>query len=82
MEADGQPIDVALVDINLGGGMNGMELLAELRRRPACQHTHVVAMTAYALPGDEERFLAAGFDRYIAKPFTPHGLHAVLHPRP
>ncbi len=66
------PYDVVLLDITLGTGMmSGVELLPRLRERAAFTEALFVAVTAYALPGDEERFLSAGFDRYVAKPFDP-----------
>ena len=44
----------------------------------SCAETRFVAMTAYALPGDKRRFLGAGFDGYLAKPFTRDALWGVL----
>lgn len=42
--------------------------MRELRERPAYRHVPMVACTAYALPGDEARFLKAGFQAYVGKP--------------
>jgi CheY-like chemotaxis protein len=67
-----------LLDINLGTGGNGVELLRELRKRGGDQVVPVIALTAYALPGDAERFLALGFDAYLPKPFTRAQLLGVL----
>ncbi len=77
-----QPWEFALVllDINLGEGGSGLDLLREFRSRPDTHATRFVAMTAYALPGDEERMLAAGFDAYVAKPFTRADLYHVIAP--
>lgn len=58
---------LALVDIQLPG-MDGMELARRIRSIPACAAMPVVALTAYAMRGDEERMRAAGCDGYIAKP--------------
>ncbi len=62
--------DLVLLDINLGEGESGEELLPRLRAGAACAQARFVAMTAYALPGDQDRFLRMGFDGYLAKPFT------------
>ncbi|RMH15306.1 MAG: response regulator [Acidobacteria bacterium] len=59
--------DLILLDISLPG-MDGTEVLAALRADPALRHIPVVALTAHAMAGDRERYLAAGFDDYIAKP--------------
>lgn len=74
----GQTFDAVLIDINLGGGPSGLDLLAALRTHPAYRTVPMAAVTAYALPGDRERFLAAGFDAYLSKPFTADDLLAVL----
>ncbi len=59
-----------LLDINLGEQRTGIDLLHLLRQRPGYEHTPALALTAYAMPGDRERFLDAGFNGYISKPFT------------
>jgi DNA-binding response OmpR family regulator len=51
-------------------GMSGTELLAKIRERVQWRHLPVIAITAYAMPGDRERILASGFDGYIAKPLS------------
>ena len=59
-----------LLDINLGRGRNGTDVLRELRTMPAYRDAPIAALTAYALPGDRERFLELGFSRYLSKPFS------------
>lgn len=49
--------------------MDGWEMLTRLRAGAATQDIPVIALTAHAMRGDEERVLAAGFNGYIAKPF-------------
>ncbi len=60
---------VLLVDINLGADRSGIDLLHEIRGIEGYERVPAVAVTAYALPGDEDRFLKEGFDDYVAKPF-------------
>ncbi len=69
--------DALLVDINLGAGKSGADLLKELRARPEYEHVPCVAVTGYALPGDRERLLEMGFDAYLAKPFALQELLSV-----
>jgi two-component system cell cycle response regulator DivK len=61
--------DVVLLDIQLPD-MDGTEVLARLRNIAHLASTPVVAVTAYAMSGDRERLLAAGFDDYVSKPIT------------
>jgi CheY-like chemotaxis protein len=62
--------DALVLDINLGGGHDGIDVLHALRELDAYQHVPVIALTAYAMPEDRDRFLEAGFDAYLSKPFT------------
>ena len=59
--------DVILMDIQMGG-MDGLALTRKLKADPATCHISIVAFTAYAMRGDEERFRVAGCDGYISKP--------------
>ena len=63
---DEQP-DLILMDIQLPG-MDGLEATTLLRRDDATRDIPVIALTALAMKGDEERIRAAGCDGYIAKP--------------
>ncbi|HEY1181814.1 MAG TPA: response regulator [Rhodocyclaceae bacterium] len=56
-----------LMDIQLPG-MDGLEATRRLKADPDTRHIKVVALTAFAMKGDEERMRAAGCDDYIAKP--------------
>jgi two-component system cell cycle response regulator DivK len=58
---------IVLLDIDLPD-MAGTEVLSQLRRLAGMASVPVLAVTAYAMKGDAERLLAAGFDGYIAKP--------------
>jgi two-component system cell cycle response regulator DivK len=59
--------DLILMDIQLPG-MDGLEAAAILKRDAATRAIPVIALTALAMKGDEERILGAGCDGYIAKP--------------
>jgi two-component system cell cycle response regulator DivK len=58
---------LVLMDIQIPGG-GGESLLREIRADRALAHTPVVAVTAYAMHGDRDKYLAAGFDGYLSKP--------------
>lgn len=76
--AEAEMFDILLIDTNLGSGGSGIDLMGTLRSGPAYARVPMVACTAYAAFGDAERFLASGFDAYIAKPFTRHDLRRTL----
>jgi len=59
--------DLVLMDIQLPD-MNGVEVLSRLRAGELTAPIPVLALTAQAMHGDRERFLAAGFDGYLPKP--------------
>jgi two-component system cell cycle response regulator DivK len=58
-----------LMDIQLPG-MDGIQALARLQAHPATSSIPVVALTAFAMKDDRERFLAAGFAGYLEKPIS------------
>lgn len=62
--------DLILLDISLGKGINGLDLIKLLRKKQEYASIPVIAVTAHAMVGDRERFLSEGFDDYIAKPFS------------
>jgi CheY-like chemotaxis protein len=71
---DAQPMllnnkfDFIIMDINLQGEYNGLDALKIIKTMPALNSIPIVAVTAYVLPGDKEKFIAAGFDDFISKP--------------
>jgi two-component system cell cycle response regulator DivK len=67
--------DVVLLDIQLPG-MDGIEALGHLRADPATARMTVIALTAFAMKTDRQRFLEAGFDAYVEKPLDIHALPA------
>jgi PAS domain S-box-containing protein len=66
-----ETFDLVLMDIQMPV-MNGEEALREIRRKEqgTSLHLPVIALTAYALRGDKERFLQEGFDGYVSKPMV------------
>ena len=74
-----QPFDVVLMDVQMPD-MDGIEATAAIRQAetPTGGHIPIVAMTAHAMKGDRDRFLAAGMDGYVAKPVRPHELYAAV----
>jgi CheY-like chemotaxis protein len=59
--------DVVILDISLPE-MDGTEILRRLREDVELNNLPVIALTAHAMVGDREKYLAAGFNDYIAKP--------------
>jgi CheY-like chemotaxis protein len=59
--------DLILMDVQLPG-MDGLELARRLKSSPTHRDSRIVALTAYAMKGDEEKALAAGCDGYLSKP--------------
>ena len=64
---DGDPPDVVLLDMHLPD-VPGLDLLRLLRSVPGFARVPVLAVTAHAMRGDRERFLASGCDGYLSKP--------------
>lgn len=74
-------IDVVLMDIQMPE-MDGMEAAGVIRSDPGFapySRVPIIALTAHAMAGDEERFLSAGMDGYLSKPFDHARLTALLH---
>jgi len=63
--------DLILLDMQLPG-MDGPAVLERLKNDPATRAVPVVALTAHAMRGDEERFREAGCSGYISKPIDVH----------
>jgi CheY-like chemotaxis protein len=76
---DRSQFDVVLMDVMMPemDGLAALEALRE-RERVSGQHTLVLMVTAHAMTGDRERFLAAGADGYVAKPISADALQAEI----
>lgn len=79
-QARSQAPDLILMDMQLPG-MDGMQATRLLKGDPTTQRIPVVALTAQAMRGDEERFLQAGCDGYLAKPIDYKSLLAEVKAR-
>ncbi|MGA8265914.1 MAG: response regulator, partial [Ignavibacteriaceae bacterium] len=65
---DSDSFDFIVMDINLQGEYNGLDALKLIRKMPTHENVPIIAVTAYVLPGDKEKFIATGFSEFISKP--------------
>ena len=69
--------DLILMDIQLPD-MDGLELTRRLKTDPRTEKTTIIAVTAYAMKGDEEKALAAGVDAYVCKPIQKESFRRIV----
>ena len=69
--------DLILMDIQLPI-MDGYEATRRIKADPALRSIPIIAVTSYALSGDEEKARAAGCDDFVAKPYSPRQLLAKI----
>jgi two-component system cell cycle response regulator DivK len=69
--------DLILMDIQLPG-LDGYETTRRIRANPALRAIPIIAVTSYALSGDDQKALAAGCNAYVTKPFSPRALLAKI----
>jgi len=73
LAAEAHQPDLILMDIQLPG-FDGFEATRRIKANPALQHIPIIAVTSYAMGGDEARAMEAGCDGYLSKPFRPTAL--------
>ena len=69
--------DLIIMDIQLPK-LSGIEVVKRLRQIPEFSGIPIIALTAYAMKGDEERLIEAGFDVYLPKPVNTRELPKVI----
>jgi len=77
-KAEEDLFDIILMDINLGDGLNGMEVTKRLRQTMKYKSTPIVAVTAYSMLEDQKKILEAGCSHYVNKPFTKKELQDLI----
>ena len=76
MVSDERP-DLVLMDVQLPA-MSGLEATRALRADPATAGIPIIVVTSFALSGDDQRAMAAGATAYLAKPYSPRELLALI----
>ena len=69
--------DLIVMDIQLPK-MSGLEVTKKLRQMPVFNSIPIIALTAYAMKGDKERFIAAGCNAYLPKPINTRELPEMI----
>jgi two-component system cell cycle response regulator DivK len=69
--------DLILMDIQLPG-LDGYEATRRIKANPALSRIPIIAVTSYALSGDDVKAREAGCDAYVTKPFSPRALLAKI----
>jgi len=69
--------DLIIMDMQLSK-VSGLEVTRRLRQMPDYSNIPIIALTAYAMKGDKERFLEAGCDAYLSKPFNTRELPEMI----
>ena len=69
--------DLILMDIQLPG-IDGYEVSRRIKADPLLNHIPIIAVTSYALSGDDQKAFAAGCDGYVTKPYSPRLLLAKI----
>jgi len=75
---ESEKFDFIVLDINLQGEYNGLDALKIIRTMDGLEETPIIAVTAYVLPGDKEKFIATGFNDFVSKPIFRNKMVEVL----
>jgi two-component system cell cycle response regulator DivK len=75
--AESQRPDLILMDIQLPG-LDGYEATRRIKAKPELRQIPIIAVTSYALSGDDVKAKQAGCDDYVTKPFSPRALLAKI----
>ncbi len=70
--------DFIVMDINLQGEYNGLDALKAIHQMQGFENIPIIAVTAYVLPGDREKFIATGFNDFISKPIFREKMYESL----
>lgn len=70
--------DLFLMDINLGRGLNGLDVAQNLKQQDKYKNAPIVAITAYAMESDKREFLQKGCTHYLSKPFFKKDILAII----
>jgi two-component system cell cycle response regulator DivK len=73
LAAEAHQPDLILMDVQLPG-FDGFEATRRIKANPTLQHIPIIAVTSYAMGGDEARAMAAGCNGYVSKPLRPTAL--------
>lgn len=69
--------DLIIMDMQLPK-VSGLEVTRRLRQMPVFSHVPIIALTAYAMKGDKEKFIGAGCDAYLSKPINTRELPEII----
>lgn len=72
-----QKPDIILMDIQLPG-IDGITLIKQIKETTALKDIPIIAVTAYAMKGDEEKIMEAGCDAYVSKPINTQELPLIV----
>ncbi len=76
-KAENTVYDLIVMDIELPG-IDGVAATKIIKSNPAYKNTPAIAVTAYSMKGDRERFLTVGFNEYVPKPVDVAGFMKIL----